>query len=167
VPYWPRSLRAKWLQIEPVTAMSTPDGISTEDWDVVHELAVEIVNANGEREERCRAHLLSYLDELQEKYGERPSILATRADYVGDARSKEELLRRAYALAQARGDGRNALYVAHSLAELYIEEFKDASEGHKWLGCLKQQLVEIDKGWYAEEHDRLHHAAQQLRPDQG
>jgi hypothetical protein len=30
--------------------MATPDGISTDDWDVVHELAVAIVNAADSKE---------------------------------------------------------------------------------------------------------------------
>jgi hypothetical protein len=142
--------------------MSTPDGISTEDWDVVHELAVNLVNTDEERSEECRARLLRYLDKLEEKYGELPSILATRADYVDDLNAREQLLTRAYSLAENRRDGRNALYLAHSLAELYVEEFKNGSEGRKWLERLRQRLVEVDDSWFAEEYERLLGVAEHL-----
>jgi hypothetical protein len=64
--------------------MATSDGMSGEDWDLVHELALEIANAEdgSPEEELSRNRLLRYLDELEERYGRRPSILATRADYV-------------------------------------------------------------------------------------
>ena len=63
----------------------TPDGISADDWDQVHELALAIVNAEEEVEGADhRNRLLKYLRELRSKYGELPSILATEADYVLD-----------------------------------------------------------------------------------
>ena len=145
--------------------MATPDGISAEDWERVHELAVEIVNADEDESEGYRSRLLDYLYTLEEKYGELPSILATRADYTNDLRLKERLLARAYGLAMARGDDRNALYIAHSLAELSIEEFRDAKEGHRWLECVRQHLVRIDDPWFAAEYERLHLAVQELPPN--
>lgn len=93
-------------------SVATPDGISTQDWDMVHELAVDIVNTNGDEQENSRVRLLNFLDELEEKYGELPSILATRADYTADLRRKEQLLIRAYVLAGARHDSLNELELA-------------------------------------------------------
>ena len=58
--------------------MGTSDGITTEEWEIVRELAVEIVNASDERELQYRQQLLSYLETLEEKYGPLVSILATR-----------------------------------------------------------------------------------------
>jgi len=144
--------------------MATPDGISADDWERVHELAVDIVNADEDDSEAYRTRLLDYLYRLEEKYGELPSILATRADYINDLRLKERLLTRAHGLAMAHGDDRNALYIAHSLAELSIEEFRDAKEGHKWLERVRQHLVQIEDSWFAAEYERLHHAVQQLPP---
>lgn len=140
--------------------MTTPDGISTDDWDGVHSLAVEIVNADEDSAKKCRARLLKYLDGLEEKYGELPSILATRADYAKDSRVKERLLKRAYALACARSDAHNALYSAHSLAELYIEDLRDAPDGRKWLEHMKQLLSQVDDSSFAEEYARLLRAVQ-------
>jgi len=145
--------------------MPTPDGISTEDWDVVHELTVDLFNAAEDESDRHRARLLRYLDRLQEKYGELPSILATRADFIGDDLRKEQLLDRAYILAEARGDGRNAFYIAHSLAELYIETFKNAVEGRKWLERTQQHMIQVDDGSYVDDLERFRDALQQLRPD--
>ena len=83
--------------------MVTSDGISDKDWDRVHELVVEIVNAGeGEEGDQQTAELLGYLDRLEEKYGVLPSILATRADYVEDPLDSLAVLKRAYVLAQER-----------------------------------------------------------------
>ena len=47
--------------------MSTSDGISTEDWNAVHELVLNIVNAEAEAEENIFTNqLLQFLDELEE-----------------------------------------------------------------------------------------------------
>src|SRR5688572_1443807 len=98
--------------------MATSDGISTEDWDVVHEFAVKMVNAPNSEKQHHKDQLLQYLEALEVKYGPLPSILATRADYLADDDpAREELLLRAHALAEAQSDARNVVYVAHSLAE--------------------------------------------------
>jgi hypothetical protein len=149
--------------------VATSDGISTEDWDVVHQLAVDVANAAmKDAEDQVREltqRLLRWLDRLDDKYGERPSLLATRADYIEDVGSKEQLLTRAYALAEDRGDALNGLATAHSLAELSIEDIADDVRGHLWLGRLRARLVHQDDGWYAEEHDRLRQTLENLATD--
>lgn len=66
----------------------TPDGISTEEWDRVHEVAVDIVNASAIRDDVLCAHhtqrLFDILDALETIHGRIPSILDTRADYTDD-----------------------------------------------------------------------------------
>src|SRR5437773_4306122 len=125
--------------------MSTPDGISSEDWSRVHEMGVEIINApDVESESRCRRRLFEYLNFLEAKYGALPSILATRADFKTDPNEKEERLRRAYALAESSGDARNALYVAHSVAGLCIEDVNSMPEGIRWLECMSRYVVRVD-----------------------
>jgi len=121
--------------------MSTSDGISGEDWDVVHDLSLKIVNAEAESEENIYTNqLLQYLDELESKYGSLPSILATRADYVSDTNEQSALLRQAYALAEASQDITNLKEIAHSLAELYIDDLQNPSEGHVWIRRLSDHL---------------------------
>jgi hypothetical protein len=136
--------------------MGTPDGIAGEDWNVVHELSVAIFNAT-EDEERARARglLVDHLAILETKYGPRPSILATRADFSEDLDEKERLLHSAYRLADSQRDSRNALYIAHSLAQLYIEDLRNGVEGRQWLERLRELAIEVDDSWFAQEHERL------------
>src|SRR5262245_24361019 len=75
------------------TSSMTPDGIATEDWDRIHELALEVVNDSAEGDEAASdaasVRLRELLDQLQEKYGALPSLLATRADYVASPEERE------------------------------------------------------------------------------
>lgn len=135
--------------------MATPDGISTQDWDMVHELAVDIVNTDGDEHEKLKVRLLNLLEQLEEKYGELPSILATWADYTDDLGRKEQLLTRAYVLAEARHDSLNELELAHSLAELYIENFKDAKEGSNWLACIRRHSDQRQDFSRKKDYERL------------
>jgi hypothetical protein len=103
--------------------MATSDGISTDDWDTVHELSLKIVNAEAEAEANIYTRqLLQYLDELDAKYGGLPSILATRSDYLMDRTEREALLIQAYILAEALNDTLNMKETEDSVAELYIED---------------------------------------------
>jgi len=138
--------------------MQTPDGISSEDWDLVHELAIEIVNATKEDEEAAyRRRLLDYLDELEAKYGALPSILATRADYVDvdDVPSRLDLLLRSYSSAVTRGDVRNQLYVALSLAALYVDELEDVAQGRQWLARAREHLTMAGNEVDVREYERI------------
>jgi len=66
----------------------TPDGISTDDWDRVHEAVVDIVNASAIEDDVLCAHyterLFDILDQLESIYGRIPSVLDTRADFTDD-----------------------------------------------------------------------------------
>jgi hypothetical protein len=136
--------------------MSTSDGIDGDDWDRVHELALEVLGATTEQETAaCKSEMLSYLDTLEEKYGVLPSILATRADYIDDLATKESLLLRASALAEQRSDIKNTLEVTHSLAQLYIDEGLNVVKGREQLGRLKQLLDKTSDSSLMEEHERL------------
>jgi len=143
--------------------MSTSDGISSEDWDKVHELSLKIVNAEAESEENIYTNqLLQCLDELEAKYGVLPSILATRADYVLDTNEQASLLRQAYALAEASRDIFNLKEIAHSLAELYIEDLQDPSEGEAWIKRLRGHLISSPDKDFQDELRRLHEILNRL-----
>lgn len=122
----------------------TPDGIAGADWDDVHELAVEIVNCSAAEdhagEVRARASLIALLDRLDKEYGPKPSLLATRADYVESSEGRARLLLAAYSEAERIADDTNRKLVAHSLARLYIEEVCNLDEGAKWLGAWRNEL---------------------------
>ena len=122
----------------------TSDGISTEDWNEVHELAVEIVNHSAAEDHmakaRARASLMAVLDRLDQTYGKRPSLLATRADYVESPTERERLLLTAFSEAERSKDRENRMLVAESLTSLYLEELRNLDEGAKWLGVWRHEL---------------------------
>ncbi len=137
----------------------TPDGISTEDWDRVHALAVEVVNAssagNMPAGAAAQQALLAWLDELLRRYGPLPSILATRADYVDGVAERERLLLAAYEEAERRADARNLAWVSSSLAGLYVEDQHNHAEGERWLERLRQHAAAVPDTSETDEYNRL------------
>lgn len=120
--------------------MATSDGISTADWEVVHDLALKIANAEAESDTNVyKKQLMLYLDELEAKYGVLPSILATRADYVEDRAEAGALLRQAYTIAAAARDTLNMKEIAESLKELQLE---DSDGGQDSTTLISQQLAD-------------------------
>ena len=146
--------------------MGTTDGISSEEWNRVTELAFEIWHhINDAEEERRRLELFAYLDALEMKYGPLPSILATRADFSSpdEIGNQEALLVRAYALAVERGDRANALAIAHSLANMYLWKLGKPLEGGTWLACFGTHLYhDLEDPWWQQEYDRLKAIAKTL-----
>ncbi len=147
--------------------MPTSDGIDTEDWDVVHQFALDIVNSSEDKSDQYTDQLLIFLRSLEQKYGELPSILATRADYIDDIIEREKLYKRAYALAEKWNDYQNCVETAHSLSELYIEEFKDAKKGQKWMFFFKRYLKKIDDLINEELYKILREKLEKLKIDTG
>ena len=139
--------------------MATPDGITTEDWDRVHELALEVVNLSAEDDEAgsdaAKIQLRELLDDLQEKYGPLPSLLATRADYVERVEDSEYWLTAAYEQAAARRDAKNLVWIAASLATLFVEDARDPARGAEWLARLDELLLVSPDPWERAEADRL------------
>jgi hypothetical protein len=107
---------------------------------------------------------LDYLDELENKYGVRPSILATRDDFmVDDVPKRLDLFKRAYVLATEAGDGRNQLHVAASLAELYIEELRDIDASSMWLARAKEHMERFGNEIDWREYERVRRALEQFQ----
>lgn len=145
----------------------TPDGISTEDWGRVHDLALAIVGAADEPEtyEAHRQELCVLLNELEERYGLRPSILATRADYTAEPGEAGPLLEQAYALAVASGDCRNALYAACSLVDFSLAELRSVHDAQRWLAAALRHTEECGDDSDRRECTRLQAAlARAIRP---
>jgi hypothetical protein len=145
----------------------TPDGIATEDWDRVHELALDIANASAEEDlatsESATVRLRELLDELQEKYGPLPSLLATRADYVDGHEEQEYWLMAAYDQALKLGDPKNLVWVAASLAAFHLEESPDPIKGGEWLTLLEEHLHAAFDASEAQEAVRLRGVLQRLK----
>lgn len=107
----------------------TPDGVSTEDWGLVHEAVLEIVNASAIDDEVLCAHyterLFDFLSELEERYGRIPAILATRADFTDDPASAIALHEEALMIANDSTSTRLSL---QSLIRLMIDKRQGISE---------------------------------------
>ena len=129
----------------------TSDGISTEDWNRVVELSGEMVDSWDDEalSDASRRRLLACLDDLEAKYGELPSILFSRAEYVEDDVFAEALTARAYDLALRREDHRGALDVCTSLAGLYAGLARAGSAGSDPLPVKELALEWLDR---AETH---------------
>ena len=141
----------------------TSDGISAEDWDHVHQLVLEIVNSEDDANEgTSRERLFVYLDDLTKKYGELPSICATRADYVEQPSESERLLLRAFDLAIGRSDESNLRSISLSLANLYARELPDVVAAARWLEIAHAHLNAEDESdvW---EYNRIRDAIEALK----
>lgn len=120
----------------------TSDGISTRDWNRVRALATKVANTaeDSPAEVRLTKQLHELIDNLATKYGELPSLLATKADYLEDASERLKLLSRAYRVAERRADKPNLTFVSSSIAQLCIEELRDLRQGGAWLRKLEEHL---------------------------
>lgn len=140
----------------------TSDGISSQDWDQVHELALALANARDDEDAPYRERLLTYLRELISKYGELPSLLATQADYTGDSHESERLLLRAFDLAVGIQDRSNLREISLSLADLYLSDLHQWRPASRWLEIANAYIEptsEIDRS----EYDRIELAIAILR----
>ncbi len=151
--------------LSPGARAVTSDGISKEDWDRVHELAVELVNTDDEaEEEEVRTRLFALLDDLTEAYGELPNLVATRADYVDDPDESERLLLRGFDLAVARTDALNIRMIALSLAALYARDLLDDVSAIRWAEIAHAHLDPTDESEKAE-YERVLAAIEKLKND--
>jgi hypothetical protein len=144
----------------------TSDGISREDWAHVHQCAVDIANAaladdDGASQVRTR-DLLRVLERLEHRYGALPSILATRADYIEDVPSRLTLYEAACDAASEHGDARNLVWIASSLAELYVDELREPLRGGQWLERLESHLANHDDPDERDVLERLRADVQKL-----
>jgi hypothetical protein len=130
--------------------------VSNDDWDVAHDLALEVANATSEEDAAVwRQRLLSFLDTLETRYGPLPRLLSTRADYTRhDDPEKESLLLRAYAAAQVALDVVTLVYASHSLSKIYVEKQQEG-EADRWIALLGLHLADFGDSYFVEEHLRL------------
>jgi hypothetical protein len=95
--------------------------IDKADWDCVHELACDIVNASSQEDAVLGASkteaLMHLLGQLEVKYGVCSRITATYADYAEEER-RPALYRAALEQAKAEGDTENEQLILESLSEL-------------------------------------------------
>jgi hypothetical protein len=141
----------------------TTDGISTRDWDTVKDYAAKIANATAGEDTDCLARLttelLTYLDCLEDKYGKRPSVLATRADYLDDSSARAKMLGEAFRLAKSVNDRRNITLIASSLAEMFLEERRDIAQGEIWVAELGASIGDL---WDDDDHELFRRLQEKL-----
>jgi hypothetical protein len=119
----------------------TSDGISDDDWERIRELAVDVANASAHGDDSAeRMRLFEGLDRLEQIYGRRPSIVATRGDFAESPEDRVALLSEGFALAAEHGDVVNEMHIADSLARAYVEELADRDNGRQWLDTLARCL---------------------------
>jgi hypothetical protein len=121
----------------------TPDRIPTSEWDRVHELAVEIVNASMQNDavlsDAKTEEMLCYLRDLRERHGDLPSILGTLGDYTDDEIERYDLYARGVAEARRIGDQKNLEILVESVLEL---ECLDQDQRAYWQAQLAALKIE-------------------------
>jgi len=136
--------------------MPTPDGISSDDWNTVRDLVMIVMSATtADARSASIGQLFAFLDELDRTYGRRPSLLATRADFLDDDSRRVQMLEEAYALASVLADHTNMLFIAHSLAEFYLGEPPHPPHARRWLTHMERHLAAVDHRDMAASYERL------------
>lgn len=116
---------------------ATEDGISVADWNQVHQLAVDVVNASAvsdqPRTARAQRAMHALLRRLIVKYGELPSLLGTKADYTASLSKRISLYQRAYETALHRKSAYQAFQSAIDLARCEHERGSPTETVKCWL----------------------------------
>ncbi len=133
----------------------TPDGIMKIDWKEIEDLAEKIALGDDFLIKQYTEEILNKLNALQNKYGDKPSILATKADYINNIEQEIILLKKAYEIAQSMEDRINLTLTSSALAQRYVEIKKDAKNGRIWLNEFKACLNDCNDEFEAEEYTRL------------
>lgn len=121
------------------------DRITKNEWGEITRLARQIADCVGGDARKYRAlrfRMLARIDDLLDRYGTNPGVLATRADYCDNPREAVRLLRKAYRLSEQSNDNKNMVLIAGSLAELYVRTLHRYRDGKKWLRILKRKLID-------------------------
>jgi hypothetical protein len=126
----------------------TSDGISSDDWERIQEIAAVIANAaiadDNVLYDSATLEMANALKELKDKYGALPSIIATEAEYAANPVVKVNLLQEALNLARRGGDEKNERLIIHSLAEVYVDELKDKERALYWIDRFAQIAIDVE-----------------------
>lgn len=138
---------------------STSEGIPRNEWMLVEDLADKVLDANlsGDLviELKYKEQMINLLDKLQTKYGELPSIYATKADYIDDIQQEVVLLKKGFDIANNLNDKKNRTLISGSLAQRYIEELRDKANGIIWINKIEDCLKEYYDKDEAEQCSEL------------
>jgi len=102
-----------------------PKGIDKSDWDIVHQMALDVANAAMQDDDTLSDFkskiLLDYLFKLNKKYNDHPSILATIGDYLNDAAERKKIYEKALAIAIKSNNEFEIAEISDELKELELE----------------------------------------------
>ncbi len=144
----------------------TSDGISKSDWDPIHELAADLVNATLAGDpflmETHHKQLFDALDLLELKYGSLPSLLATKGDFCDEPLEAIGYLESAYAVAVQIRDEKNQLMISESLAQRYFESHR-LQECVRFIGICKGLLEKYPDEHLASEIEALEEQIRQSK----
>lgn len=131
------------------------------DWSLIHGLAVDIANASasGRSTQALYRRVRAALERIERYEGVSASLLATRADYTVNPKSKLSLLTAGYRLASRKRDVDNRIWIAHSIARVAIEERHDLKLGRRWCSVLARALKLKPSRYEARELRRLRRLA--------
>ena len=123
---------------------TTSDGIPSKEWERIHELSLRYANSvtagRHVAAERARRGMLRALNLLEATFGRRPSILATKGEYVKRSSQRQQLLLEAFESAKRRRDAKNLTLISSSLAEFYADEMRNPQEAGRWASQLEKAL---------------------------
>lgn len=149
----------------------TTDHIEDGDWERVRELAAQVADAACRDDHGATAsgtrQLLAWLEELERKYGPKPSILATKADYREATREQVALLVQAWSLAEAIGDKANLVMIASSLASRFVDDIGDRREALDWLARLDKALTDWPDADERSEYVRMRNQLASIESREG
>jgi GH25 family lysozyme M1 (1,4-beta-N-acetylmuramidase) len=102
-----------------------PKGIDPSDWDIIHDIAIEVVNASSMSDDILMAsknqRMLDQLAEFHKKYGDHPAILATIADYLDDENERKGMYLKALSIAKSQNDQDEIREIEDSLKDLELD----------------------------------------------
>ena len=90
--------------------------------------------------EKARQKILDFLNNLIKSNPNDAGLLASKADYLERATSREVALVKAYSISKKTNDDKNATLISSSLCTLYAEELIDLKKLRLWLERLENDL---------------------------
>jgi hypothetical protein len=124
---------------------TTSDGIPLDAWSRIHEISLlhakGVTGARNKGAEEARRAMLRALNALEDRFGKRPSILATKGEYVKHSSRRKRLLLDAFDSARRRRDKKNMTLIASSLAEFFMDEGSDLPRARVWADRLEDALT--------------------------
>ena len=114
-------------------------------WGEITDIIAQMVNASIADDditvESLRMEVLDKLKDIDCEFDGNASVLATIAQYLALPNEKLDLFLKAYRIAERTQDLLNLTLISHSIAEIYVCDFKDVENGDAWLSKLNNSPI--------------------------